>query len=46
VENRIRLQSEVGKEREAVLQVEELMLVSARTAPKSGGVDDISTAIV
>ena len=33
-------------ERDAVLQVARLMLVSARTAPKSGGVDDISTAIV
>jgi len=33
-------------ERDAVLQVAGLMLVSARTAPKSGGVDDILTAIV
>lgn len=33
-------------ERDAVLQVAKLMLVSARTAPKSGGVDDILTLIV
>ncbi len=33
-------------ERDAVLQVAKLMLISARTAPKSGGVDDISTAII
>ncbi len=33
-------------ERDAILEVARLMLVSARTAPKSGGVDDISTAIV
>lgn len=33
-------------EREAVLQVAKLMLVSARTAPKSGGVDDVETAMV
>ncbi|MEM2995287.1 MAG: DUF2148 domain-containing protein [Candidatus Bathyarchaeia archaeon] len=33
-------------EKEALLQVAELMLVAARTAPKSGGVDDILTAIV
>lgn len=33
-------------ERAAVKQIAELMLVSARTAPKSGGVDDILTAIV
>ena len=33
-------------EREAIMQVSRLMLVSARTAPKSGGVDDILTAIV
>lgn len=32
--------------REAVLQVARLMLVSAKTAPKSGGVGDASTAIV
>ncbi|NIW13638.1 MAG: hypothetical protein GWN31_06840, partial [Candidatus Thorarchaeota archaeon] len=28
------------------MQVSKLMLVSARTAPKSGGVDDILTALV
>ncbi|MFW6117764.1 MAG: ferredoxin domain-containing protein [Thermoproteota archaeon] len=33
-------------ERDAVLQVAKLMLASARTAPKSGGVDDILSAIV
>jgi uncharacterized ferredoxin-like protein len=33
-------------EAEAVLQTAKLMLISARTAPKSGGVDDISTLIV
>jgi len=33
-------------EKEALLEVSRLMLVSARTAPKSGGVDDILTAIV
>lgn len=33
-------------EKEAILEVSRLMLVSARTAPKSGGVDDILTAIV
>lgn len=33
-------------EREGVIQVANLMLASARTAPKSGGVDDILTAIV
>lgn len=33
-------------ERDAVLGVARLMLVSARTAPKSGGVDDILAAIV
>ena len=33
-------------EREAVIQVSKLMLVSARTAPKSGGIDDLLTAIV
>lgn len=34
------------REREGVLQSASLMLVSARTAPKSGGADDILTAIV
>jgi len=33
-------------EREGIMQVSKLMLVSARTAPKSGGIDDILTAIV
>jgi len=33
-------------EREAIMQVSKLMLVSARTAPKSGGVDDVLTAVV
>jgi len=33
-------------EREGIMQVSKLMLVSARTAPKSGGVDDILLAIV
>jgi len=33
-------------EREALLHASRLMLVSARTAPKSGGVDDILTVIV
>jgi len=33
-------------EREAIMKVSKLMLVSARTAPKSGGVDDILTALV
>jgi len=39
------IKSEEG-EREALLHASRLMLVSARTAPKSGGVDDILTAIV
>jgi uncharacterized ferredoxin-like protein len=33
-------------EREAIMQVSRLMLVSARTAPKSGGIDDVLSAIV
>lgn len=33
-------------EKDGLLQVSKLMLISARTAPKSGGVDDILTAIV
>ncbi|MEM3387444.1 MAG: DUF2148 domain-containing protein [Nitrososphaerales archaeon] len=33
-------------EEEAVMQVAKLMLLSARTAPKSGGVDDIHTLIL
>jgi uncharacterized ferredoxin-like protein len=35
-----------GQEREGVLETARLMVVSARTAPKSGGVDDIFTAVV
>ena len=34
------------QEREGVLETARLMVVSARTAPKSGGVDDIFTAVV
>lgn len=33
-------------EKQGIMQVAKLMLISARTAPKSGGVDDILTAIV
>jgi uncharacterized ferredoxin-like protein len=33
-------------EKDAVLEVAKLMLVSARTAPKSGGIDDVLTLIV
>ncbi len=33
-------------ERDAVLEVAKLMLVSARTAPKSGGVDDVCTLVL
>ncbi len=33
-------------ENEGIMQVSKLMLVSARTAPKSGGIDDIVTALV
>ena len=33
-------------EKEAILQTARLMLVSARTAPKAGGIDDITTVIV
>jgi uncharacterized ferredoxin-like protein len=33
-------------EKDGLLQVSKLMLLSARTAPKSGGVDDILTVIV
>jgi len=39
------VKSEEG-EKEGVIQALKLMLVSARTAPKSGGVDDIVIAIV
>jgi uncharacterized ferredoxin-like protein len=34
------------QERQGILETANLMVVSARTAPKSGGVDDILTAIV
>lgn len=33
-------------EKEGVMQASRLMAVSARTAPKSGGIDDVLTAIV
>lgn len=33
-------------EKEGLLRAAQLMLVSARTAPKSSGVDDVLTAIV
>jgi len=33
-------------EKEGIIRVAQMMLVSARTAPKTGGVDDILTAIV
>jgi len=33
-------------EREAILGVAKLMLISARTAPKSAGIDDILAVIV
>lgn len=33
-------------EKEGIMQVSRLMVVSARTAPKSGGVDDILTALI
>lgn len=33
-------------EREGIIQVAKLMLVSARTAPKTGGVDDVMTGII
>jgi uncharacterized ferredoxin-like protein len=35
-----------GGEREAVLEAAKFMLIAARTAPKSGGVDDVLTLIV
>jgi len=35
-----------GGEREAILEVAKLMLIAARTAPKSGDVDDVLTLIV
>jgi uncharacterized ferredoxin-like protein len=34
------------QERQGVMETANLMVVSARTAPKSGGVDDIFTAVV
>lgn len=34
------------QERKGIMDVASLMLVAARTAPKSGGVDDIITAVV
>ncbi len=34
------------QERQGVLQTANLMVVSARTAPKSGGIDDVLTAVV
>jgi len=33
-------------EKEGVVEVAKLMLVSARTAPKSGGKDDIQTLLI
>jgi uncharacterized ferredoxin-like protein len=33
-------------ERDAILEVAKLMLIAARTAPKSGGIDDVLTIIV
>jgi len=33
-------------EREAILEAAKLMLVAARTAPKSGGIDDVLTLII
>ncbi|MCD6445261.1 hypothetical protein J7L49_00540 [Candidatus Bathyarchaeota archaeon] len=40
-----RIKSE-DAEREAVLEAAKLMLVAARTAPKTGGIDDVLTLIV
>jgi uncharacterized ferredoxin-like protein len=39
------IESEKG-EREAILQAAKLMLIAARTAPKTAGVDDVLTSIV
>jgi uncharacterized ferredoxin-like protein len=39
------IESENG-EREAILEAAKLMLIAARTAPKSAGIDDILTVIV
>lgn len=33
-------------EKEGILRVAQMMLISARTAPKTGGVDDVLTAII
>jgi len=33
-------------ERDAILEAAKLMLIAARTAPKSGGIDDVLTIIV
>jgi uncharacterized ferredoxin-like protein len=35
-----------GGEREAVLEAAKLMLIAARTAPKTGGVDDVLILII
>ena len=35
-----------GQERQGILEIANLMVVAARTAPKSGGRDDILTAVV
>lgn len=40
-----KIRSEDG-EKEAILEVAKLMLAAARTAPKTGGIDDILTLIV
>jgi len=34
------------QERQGVMQTANLMVVSARTAPKSGGIDDVFTAVI
>jgi len=39
------IESESAEE-EALLEAAKLMLIAARTAPKTGGIDDISTLIV
>lgn len=39
------IESEYG-EKDAILEVAKLMLIAARTAPKSAGVDDVLTVIV
>ena len=35
-----------GQERQGILEIANLMVVAARTAPKSGGRNDILTAVV